>query len=54
MDKGKLEKLDDYVLENSLRESASLRALRIETANDPESIMQIPPIQGQFIGFIVN
>lgn len=46
--------LYEYILSVSLREHDALRALREETAKDPNSIMQIPPEQGQFMALLVK
>ena len=46
--------LYDYILSVSLCESEALRRLREETDKDPNSIMQIPPEQGQFMAFLVR
>lgn len=46
--------LYEYILSASLREHNSLTGLRQETANDPSSIMQIPPEQGQFMSLLVK
>lgn len=54
MEKGKLQNIESYIIENSLRESEILRELRIETEKDPAAIMQIPPLQGQLMGFLVK
>ncbi len=57
MKKGNLEYSEDinrYVLNNSLRESEVLSNLRTETNNDPDSIMQIPAEQGQFMALLVK
>lgn len=54
MEKGKLQNIESYIIENSLRESEILRELRIETEKDPAAIMQIPPLQGQLMGFLSN
>lgn len=43
-----------YVLDVSLREPDVLRRLRKETANHPESKMQIAPDQGQFMAFLTR
>lgn len=45
--------LREYVL-SSLREPDSLKRLREETDKDPDSVMQIPPEQGQFMSFLVK
>ncbi len=44
----------EYMLSVSLREHEVLKALRAETAKDPNSIMQIPPEQGQFMALLVK
>ena len=46
--------LCEYILSASLREHEALSALREETAKDPNSIMQIPPEQGQFMALLVQ
>jgi predicted O-methyltransferase YrrM len=46
--------LHDYLVRVSVRESDSLKQLRIETEQLPESVMQISPEQGQFMGFLVR
>ncbi len=46
--------LYEYMLSVSLREHEVLRALREETAKDPNAIMQIPPEQGQFMALLVK
>jgi predicted O-methyltransferase YrrM len=46
--------LYDYIRSVSLREPDTLRWLREETVKDPNSIMQIPPEQGQFMAFLVR
>lgn len=48
------DRLYDYLLSRSLREPDILRQLREETAKHPESIMQIAPEQGQFMGLLVQ
>ena len=48
------DRLYDYILANSLRESALLKALREETAKLPQSLMQISPEQGQFMALLVQ
>jgi len=55
--KGNLEfddKIHDYVLDNSSRESDVLAQLRKETEKDPAAIMQIPPEQGQLMSMLVK
>jgi caffeoyl-CoA O-methyltransferase len=51
---GLSDKLHEYLLSVSLRESDVLRELREETAEHPESEMQIAPEQGQFLQMIVR
>ena len=46
--------LYEYILSVSLREHEALRALREETAKEPNAIMQIPPEQGQFMALLVK
>ncbi len=46
--------LHDYMLSVSLRDHEVLRALREETAKDPNAIMQIPPEQGQFMALLIK
>jgi predicted O-methyltransferase YrrM len=48
------DRLYDYILANSLRESALLKALREETAKLPQAMMQISPEQGQFMALLVQ
>ena len=48
------EKLYEYLLNNSLRESELLKKLREETALMPNGLMQISPEQGQFMGLLVR
>ena len=48
------EKLQDYVLDMSLREPALLRRLRQETARLPMAGMQIAPDQGQFMALLAR
>jgi len=43
-----------YILNVSMRENKVLKALRAETSKDPNAIMQIPPEQGQFMGFLIK
>ena len=45
--------LNDYVV-STLREPDVLRRLREETNRNPHAIMQIPPVQGQFMSFLVS
>lgn len=54
MEKNKLEGLEEYILNHSLRESRILAELRTETATDPSAIMQIPPNQGQLMAFLLK
>jgi caffeoyl-CoA O-methyltransferase len=51
---GLSDRLYDYFLSVSLRESEILRQLRTETAAHPFSQMQIAPEQGQFMAFLVQ
>ena len=46
--------LYDYLLQNSLRETDTLRQLREETAQHRAAIMQIAPEQGQFMALLVQ
>jgi caffeoyl-CoA O-methyltransferase len=46
--------LHQYLLDTSLREPDVLRRLRKETAQHPESSMQIAPEQGQFMQLLVR
>jgi caffeoyl-CoA O-methyltransferase len=46
--------LHEYLLSVSLRESAVLHALRMETAERPNAEMQIAPEQGQFLQMLVR
>jgi predicted O-methyltransferase YrrM len=48
------QRLYEYLLSSSLRESALLRQLREETATIPEHGMQISPEQGQFMALLVQ
>lgn len=48
------QKLYNYLLENSLRESPVLSQLRTETASLPMAVMQIAPDQGQFMAMLVK
>lgn len=43
-----------YLHKNSLRESATLKALREETKDFPGAVMQISPEQGQFFALLVQ
>ena len=47
-------KLYDYMLSVSSRETALMARLRDETAKMPGAGMQIPPMQGQFLAFLVS
>ncbi len=46
--------LHKYILSVSLCEHESLKALREETLKDKNSIMQIPPEQGQFMALLLK
>lgn len=46
--------VNQYILDNSLRESNLLQQLRIETAKDSAAIMQIPAEQGQLMALLVK
>lgn len=48
------DQLFSYLLNNSLRESALQKQLRLETASIPEGGMQISPEQGQFMQFLIK
>lgn len=48
------DELYTYLLDVSLREPDVLRRLRDETAEHPQSMMQIAPEQGQFMAFLVR
>jgi len=48
------DELYHYMLSVSLREADVLKALRIETAQNPMAIMQISPEQGQFMALLVK
>jgi predicted O-methyltransferase YrrM len=48
------DRLYDYLLSASLRESDALRNLREETAKLPQAGMQISPEQGQFMALLVK
>lgn len=48
------DRLYNYLLSASLRETEILRQLREETANHPSARMQIAPEQGQFIALLVQ
>lgn len=43
-----------YVLGHSVRDTSLLAELRERTALDPSASMQVPPDQGQFLGFLVE
>lgn len=47
-------KLYDYMLSVSSRETKLMARLREETAKMPGAGMQIPPMQGQFLAFLVS
>ncbi|MGH7012936.1 MAG: class I SAM-dependent methyltransferase [Stellaceae bacterium] len=47
-------KLYDYMLSVSSRETKLMARLREETAKMPGAGMQIPPMQGQFLAFLVT
>ena len=47
-------KLYDYMLSVSSRETELMARLREETAKMPGAGMQIPPMQGQFLAFLVS
>jgi len=47
-------KLYDYMLSVSSRETKLMARLRAETAKMPGAGMQIPPLQGQFLAFLVT
>lgn len=48
------DRLIEYLEKFGHRESPALRALREETAELPEAVMQITPEQGQFMGFLAK
>jgi predicted O-methyltransferase YrrM len=49
------ERIEDYLMNNSLREPDVLRRLREETiANNPQAEMAVAPIQGQFMALLVK
>ncbi|HEY9435401.1 MAG TPA: class I SAM-dependent methyltransferase [Blastocatellia bacterium] len=49
------ERIDDYLMNNSLREPDVLRRLREETvASNPHAEMAVSPIQGQFMMLLVK
>ncbi len=51
---GLSDRLYDYLIGVSLRESPLLRRLREETARMPMAVMQIAPEQGQFMALLVE
>lgn len=51
---GLTDKLHDYVVDVSVRETVAQRQLREETAELPESAMQISPEQGQFMQLLAR
>ena len=48
------DRLYDYLLSASLRETGILHRLRQETAGHPYAMMQISPEQGQFMALLVQ
>ena len=49
------ERIDDYLMNNSLREPDVLRRLREETiANNPHALMAVSPVEGQFMALMVK
>jgi predicted O-methyltransferase YrrM len=48
------DKLYEYLLSVSLRETEVLKKLRLETAKHPQGRMQISPEQGQFMGLLIK
>jgi predicted O-methyltransferase YrrM len=48
------EKITDYIVAHSLRDTPLLAELRAETAKLPDAGMQIPAEQGQFLALLVN
>jgi caffeoyl-CoA O-methyltransferase len=46
--------IDDYVLRHGVREPAILARLRDETARHPRGRMQIAPVQGAVLRFLVE
>jgi predicted O-methyltransferase YrrM len=48
------EKINDYIVAHSLRDTPLLAELRAETEKIPEAGMQIPAAQGQFLALLVN
>lgn len=51
---GLSDELHEYLLSVSLRESAVMRRLRVETADHPKAEMQIAPEQAQFFQFLLR
>ncbi|MBD2043941.1 class I SAM-dependent methyltransferase [Microcoleus sp. FACHB-672] len=51
---GLSDRIYDYLLSASLRETGILHRLREETANHPYAMMQISPEQGQFMALLVQ
>lgn len=51
---GLSDELHEYLLSVSLREPEVMQRLRAETAEHPQSNMQIAPEQGQFLQFLVR
>lgn len=51
---GLSDELHEYLLSASLREPEVMQRLRMETADHPQSNMQIAPEQGQFLQFLVQ
>ncbi|WP_263785735.1 O-methyltransferase [Salinibacter grassmerensis] len=51
---GLSDELHEYLLSASLREPEVMQRLRAETADHPQSNMQIAPEQGQFLQFLVQ
>src|SRR5262245_64861678 len=49
------ERIEDYLMNNSLREPDVLRRLREETdANNPHAEIAVSPMQGQFMALLVK
>src|ERR1700690_2559765 len=48
------DQLWDYMRRVTLREPPILRALRLETASQPQAGMQISPDQGQFMALLIH
>ncbi len=49
------ERIEDYLMKNSLREPDVLRRLREETAaNNPHAEMAVSPVQGQFMALLAQ